>query len=58
MQKEEKFVGSLANRAQTDDDKEGESSDGEDSVLNEFLVESSWSQAKKQSVYGCRCVRG
>jgi len=45
MHKEEKFVGKFANRAQADDDKEGESDGGEDSGLDKFHLESSWFQA-------------
>ena len=41
MKAEEKFVGGLANRAQANDNKEGESANGKDSNLNELLVERS-----------------
>ena len=47
MQKVEKFVGSLANRAQADNDEEAESGDGKNSDLDKLRMEGSWSQAKK-----------
>jgi hypothetical protein len=45
MKEEEEFIGSLANRTQTDNDEEAESTDGKDSNLNELLAERSWFQA-------------
>lgn len=47
MQEKEKFVGSLANRAQADNEEEAESTDGKDSNFDEFRVEGSWFHAKE-----------
>jgi len=48
MQKEEKFVGSLANRTQADNDEKAESGGSENSNLYELHLESSWPQAKEE----------
>jgi hypothetical protein len=47
MKEEEEFIGSLTNRTQTDDDEEAESTDSEDSNLNDLPVEGSWFHAKE-----------
>lgn len=46
MCEEEKFVCSLANRAQANDKKRAESSDGENSSLDESSVDIFWFQNK------------
>jgi len=48
VQKVEKFVGSLANWAQADNDEEAESGDGKNSDLDELHVDGSWSQAMEE----------
>ena len=47
MQEKEKFVGSLANRLQADNEKETESTDGQDPNLDEFHLERSWFHTKE-----------
>ena len=47
MQEKENFVGSLANRAQADNKKEAETTDGKDPNLDEFHAERSRSHTKK-----------
>lgn len=47
MEEEEELIGSLTNRAQADDDKRAEGSDGKDSGLGEFVVEGTGFQAKR-----------
>ena len=53
MQKEEEFVGSLANGTQADNDEKAESGDGENSDLDEFRVKTSWSQAEEERKSEC-----
>jgi hypothetical protein len=47
MQEKENFVGGLAKRAQADDEKEAESTDGNDPDLDELPVESLWFHPKE-----------
>lgn len=44
---EEEFVGGFANRAQADNDEEGESTNGEGSSLDRLRLERFWFQAKE-----------
>ena len=48
MKKVEKFVGSLANGTQANNDKEAESNDGENSDLDELHMDGSRSQAEEE----------
>jgi len=47
MKEKENFIGSLANRAQADNKKEAESTDGEDPNLDELQTERSWFHTKE-----------
>ena len=47
MDEEEKFIGGLADGAQTDDDEEAERNDCKEPDLNELGVDGSWLQTKK-----------
>ena len=47
MHEEEEFIGSLTNRAQTDNDEKAENTDGKDSGLVDLLMGSPWFHAKE-----------